>query len=37
VAGKEGPLARDDQLSEKLWKWTEKELKAHGAPGWEMK
>jgi NAD(P)-dependent dehydrogenase (short-subunit alcohol dehydrogenase family) len=37
VAGKEGPLARDDQLSEKLWKWTEQELKAHGAQGWEMK
>ncbi|KAE9382214.1 NAD(P)-binding protein [Stipitochalara longipes BDJ] len=37
VAGKEGPLAHDDQLSEKLWKWTEKELKLHDAPGWEMK
>lgn len=35
VAGKEGALAHDDQLSEKLWKWTEKELEAHGAPGWE--
>jgi NAD(P)-dependent dehydrogenase (short-subunit alcohol dehydrogenase family) len=26
--------ATDDELSKKLWEWTEKELKAHGAPGW---
>jgi NAD(P)-dependent dehydrogenase (short-subunit alcohol dehydrogenase family) len=33
-AGKEAMIARDDELSAKLWKWTDKELKAHGAPGW---
>ena len=33
-AGKEGPLSRDDAMSKKLWQWTEKELLAHGAPGW---
>lgn len=33
-AGKESVLARDDALSTKLWDWTEKELKEHGAPGW---
>lgn len=33
-AGKESVLAHDDALSAKLWDWTEKELKQHGAPGW---
>ncbi|RSL71255.1 hypothetical protein BHE90_015426 [Fusarium euwallaceae] len=34
--GKESKLARDDELSAKLWEWTEKELQAHGAPGWKQ-
>lgn len=32
--GMESILARDADLSEKLWDWTEKELREHGAPGW---
>jgi NAD(P)-dependent dehydrogenase (short-subunit alcohol dehydrogenase family) len=35
-AGKDGPLSRDDALSAKLWEWTDKELQAHGAPGWPL-
>jgi hypothetical protein len=34
AAGREAALAHDDELSAKLWRWTDKELKAHGAPGW---
>lgn len=26
--------ARDETKKEELWQWTEKELKAHGGPGW---
>lgn len=26
--------ARDETKREELWQWTEKELKAHGGPGW---
>lgn len=33
-AGKESKLARDDELSAKLWEWTDKELQAHDSPGW---
>ncbi|OCT51745.1 Retinol dehydrogenase 14 [Cladophialophora carrionii] len=33
-AGKDGPLSRDDELSRKLWEWTDRELQEHGAPGW---
>ncbi|EXJ58751.1 hypothetical protein A1O7_06181 [Cladophialophora yegresii CBS 114405] len=33
-AGKDGPLSRDDELARRLWEWTDKELQAHGAPGW---
>ncbi|OKL62664.1 hypothetical protein UA08_01178 [Talaromyces atroroseus] len=35
--GKESALARDAELSRKLWDWTETELKTHGAPGWPEK
>jgi NAD(P)-dependent dehydrogenase (short-subunit alcohol dehydrogenase family) len=34
VAGKENPLCRDDELSKKLWDWTERELKAHSDSSW---
>lgn len=27
-------VARDEKKREELWQWTEKELKAHGGPGW---
>ncbi|KAJ9606760.1 hypothetical protein H2200_008769 [Cladophialophora chaetospira] len=33
-AGKDGPLSRDDDLSRKLWEWTDRELQEHGTPGW---
>ncbi|KAI9037494.1 NAD(P)-binding protein [Aspergillus affinis] len=33
-AGQDSPLSRDSELAEKLWNWTDKTLKAHGAPGW---
>ncbi|KAF6838778.1 retinol dehydrogenase [Colletotrichum plurivorum] len=29
VEGRESKLAKDDELMEKLWEWTEKELEAH--------
>ncbi|RDW91750.1 hypothetical protein BP5796_01144 [Coleophoma crateriformis] len=32
--GRESVLGRDDALAAKLWDWTDKELKEHGAPGW---
>lgn len=32
--GKEGPLAQNAELSNKLWEWTDKELQKHGALGW---
>ncbi|KAM0330231.1 hypothetical protein ACHAQA_004407 [Verticillium albo-atrum] len=32
--GQEGKLTRDDVLSERLWKWTEEELRVSGAAGW---
>ena len=33
-AGQASKLATDDDLSRRLWEWTEKELQTHGAPGW---
>ena len=33
-AGQEGQLSRDDELADKLWAWTSKELQAQGASGW---
>lgn len=32
--GKESKLARDDELSTKLWEWTEKELETHAGSKW---
>ena len=28
------PKATDQNLTDELWEWTNKELEAHGAPGW---
>lgn len=36
VLGREGALTKDENLSEKLWNWTDKELKASGFSGWEQ-
>ncbi len=33
-AGREGPLSRNDEISRKLWEWTETALQAHGSSGW---
>jgi hypothetical protein len=33
-AEQESSQARDDALAEKLWRWTEEELKIYGGPGW---
>lgn len=33
-AGQQGKLTRNNELSTRLWEWTETELRAHGAPGW---
>jgi NAD(P)-dependent dehydrogenase (short-subunit alcohol dehydrogenase family) len=33
-AEQESSQARDDALAEKLWTWTEEELKIYGGPGW---
>lgn len=30
----ESKLAKDEAFADKLWDWTNKELKSHGAPGW---
>lgn len=30
----DGKYSKDDDLARKLWGWTERELAAHGAPGW---
>lgn len=34
VAKPGSKYAQDDSLRDELWEWTEKELKANGAPGW---
>ncbi|KAK6221924.1 hypothetical protein LQW54_001144 [Pestalotiopsis sp. IQ-011] len=36
VLGREGTLTKNDNLSEMLWNWTDKELKASGFSGWEQ-
>lgn len=32
--GDEAQLAKDESFADKLWTWTDEELKNHGAPGW---
>ena len=34
-AGQQGKLSYDDELADKLWKWSEKEFEAHGVSGWD--
>ena len=33
-AGAEPALAKDEELAEKLWEWTEQELASAGFEGW---
>jgi NAD(P)-dependent dehydrogenase (short-subunit alcohol dehydrogenase family) len=34
MLGGDGRLTKDDELSSKLWTWTDKELRVFGSPGW---